>query len=400
MKRIYQSVLEAHLRDYRQMVVLTGPRAVGKTTLCKEIISSIEPSLYLNWNADREIILAGPEKIYNKIKPTNLADKLPVIVLDDLYLYKEWKNLLKGYYDILSDRCRFIITVNDKVGTYRAGQDSMMGRYFSYCIHPLTIAELCQRSDFSKDSTFPQKISRDDWSALLEFGGFPEPFQKSTKSFHTRWSNNFRESIIKIDVRELSKVNDLQRLDLLAQMIQRNVGCHANFSKIARDLQTSVPTIQHWHTVLSNHYYCFALSSWSHNVKRSLRKAPKFYLYDWSQITNINRRIENLVACHLNKAVDFWNDTGIGIYELYYICDKDKHEVDFLVVKDQKPWLMLDVKESKNSRLNPSLSRFCEQLKVPHVFQVVADMPYIDKDCFSVNKPVIVPLTTFLSQLV
>ena len=402
MKRIYQSVIEKHLHDYQQMVILAGPRNIGKTKLGKEIVSHVKNLLYLNWNdiSHREIILSDPEKIYRNFRLSTIGNNLPIIFFDNLNYYKKWKNLLKGYYDVLAARCKFMVAVSEKVETYRAGQDSMLGRYFSYRIHPFTVAELCRREDFSIEYTLPHKIPMDYWNSLISFGGFPEPLKKNTKSFHTRWSNNYRTCFVNTDMRELANVNDSYTLDLLIQMLQRNVGSLVNFSKIARDLQTTVPTIQHWHNVLSNHYYCFALSPWPHNIKRSLQKIPKFYLYDWSQVADKHRRIENLLACHLNKAVDFWNDIGLGSYELYYLRDKEQHEVDFLIVKNKKPWIMIDIKSSERAQLNPSLLRFHEQLKVPYVFQAVVDMQFIDKDCFLANKPVVVPLKTFLSQLV
>lgn len=402
MKRIYRSVIEAHLRDYQQMIILTGPDAIGKTTLMEEIINDLKYALYLNWHVDShcESVLEGPEKVYKKVASSNVhSKKFPVIFFDELNLYKNWKNLLKGYYDVLSSRCRFVIAINERVDTYRAGKDSMMGRYFSYRIHPLTVSELCGRSNFSNEYISPCKISMEDWNNLLAFGGFPEPFQKSTKSFHTRWSNECQNQLIKENIRNLTKINDLHRIGLFAKILKKNVGLIVSLNKIASDLQVTAPTVQSWFTVLSNYYYGFGLSPWSNNVKRSLRKAQKFYLSDWSQIKESNKRIENLVACHLKKAVDFWSDIGLGSYELYYLCDKDKREVDFLVVKDQEPWLMVDV-GFKNKSLSQNLLRFQEQLKVPYVFQVVSDLPYVDKDCFSVNKPVIVPLMTFLSQLI
>lgn len=167
---------------------------------------------------------------------------------------------------------------------------------------------------------------------------------------------------------------------------------------MARAIQTSTPTVQHWSEVLCNLYYCFSVYPWSQDISRTLQKAPKFYFYDWSQIKDENIKIENFVACHLKKAVDFWNDIGLGEYQLYYVRDKDKYEVDFLVIKNGKPWIMIDVKCSQN--LSRSILRFQEQLQVPHVFQLSYKSTYVDKDCFSENKPVIVPMKTILSQLV
>lgn len=401
MRRLYQSIIETHLRDYHQMVILAGPRSVGKTTLCKEILSS-RKALSLNWDniADRELILSGPENILHKINMKSTGNGLPIVVFDDLSLYREWKNLLKGYYDVLSNQCRFIIIANEKVNIYRSGQDSMMGRYFSYQIHPLTVSELCQRSDFSNDYSLPKEIAEGNWNTLLKYGGFPEPFLKSTQRYHSQWSKNRRDCWVTIDAREQARVTDSQLFNLLIELLERNVGQATNFTSVARPLQISVPTVQHWYEVLCNHYYCFSLSPWTGNIKRSLQKAPKFYLYDWSQIKDENKKIENFVACHLKKTIDFWNDIGLGSYQLFYIRDKDGYEVDFVVIKNGNPWMMLDVVNSKIKDLSQSLLHFQKQLDLSHVFQLSPDMPYVEKDCFSVDKPIIVPIKTFLSQLV
>jgi uncharacterized protein len=402
MERLYLPVIEAHLRNYRQMVILVGPDSAGKTTLCREISSSREYVLSLNWSitADRELILSGPENILSKINMKSTESKLPIVVFDNLSHYPEWKNLLKGYYDALYDQCRLIIIANEKVGIYRSGQDSMMGRYFSYQMHPLSVSELCKRNDFSSDYSQPKKIAEDDWNTLLKCGGFPEPFLKSTESYHSQWSKNRHEYLIESVARQQARIKDSRSFDLLINLLERNVGQATNFSSVARALQMTVPTVQHWHEVLSNHYYCFSLSPWTNNIKRSLQKSPKYYLYDWSQISDERKRIENLVACHLKKAIDFWNDIGLGSYQLFYVRDKDKHEVDFLVIKNDEPWIMLDVKSSTLKKLSRSLLHFQEQLNVPHVFQLSLELPYTEKDCFSVDRPVIVPMKTFLSQLI
>lgn len=54
-------------------------------------------------------------------------------------------------------------------------------------------------------------------------------------------------------------------------------------------------------------------------------------------------RAETFVACHLLEAVDGWTDLGVGDFELRYLRDKQKREVDFLVVRDRKPWFLVEV---------------------------------------------------------
>jgi predicted AAA+ superfamily ATPase len=98
--------------------------------------------------------------------------------------------------------------------------------------------------------------------------------------------------------------------------------------------------------------------------------------------------------------VHHWTDIGLGNYSLYFLRDKEKREVDFLVSRDGKPWFIVEVKSSMNQKLSPNLEVFRKQLNLEHVFQVAIDGEYVDQDAFSVSKPVIVPAKTFLSQLI
>ena len=109
-------------------------------------------------------------------------------------------------------------------------------------------------------------------------------------------------------------------------------------------------------------------------------------------------RAENLVACHLLKAVETWTDLGFGHFELRYLRDKQKREVDFLVVRDRKPWFLIEVKLSEKT-LSSSLAYFQAQVKAPHAFQVVMNLPFKPADCFSIHRPAVVPACTLLSQL-
>ena len=123
-------------------------------------------------------------------------------------------------------------------------------------------------------------------------------------------------------------------------------------------------------------------------------------MYDWSLIEDDGTKFENFIASHLLKAVDLWNDLGKGKYGLYFIRNKDKKEVDFLVSKNNKPWFLVEAKLSANNRVSSSLQYFQDQLQCPHAFQVVFNLDYVNKNCFEYNNPVVVPASTFLSQLV
>lgn len=81
-------------------------------------------------------------------------------------------------------------------------------------------------------------------------------------------------------------------------------------------------------------FYCFRVRPWHRSVPKSLRKQPKLYLWDWSIVADTGARNENLVASHLLKAVHWWTDIGLGSFGLYYLRDKAKREIDFLVTRN------------------------------------------------------------------
>jgi predicted AAA+ superfamily ATPase len=93
-------------------------------------------------------------------------------------------------------------------------------------------------------------------------------------------------------------------------------------------------------------------------------------------------KAETFVACHLLKAVEGWNDMGLGNFQLNYLRDRNQREVDFVVIKDTKPWFLVEVKNSDKT-ISPSLSFFQKQVKAPFAFQVVLEADYVDADCFS-----------------
>ena len=85
---------------------------------------------------------------------------------------------------------------------------------------------------------------------------------------------------------------------------------------------------------------------YSRNIKRSLLKASKWYLYDWTRITDPHKRFENYIAVELNTRVSAWQDLTGTEFILSCIRDKNKRETDFLILKERKPWLMVEAKYS------------------------------------------------------
>ena len=395
-QRIYDKIISGHLAKYRQMVFLSGPRQVGKTTLAKNFASR-----YLDWdNVDaRALILKGPASVSGQL-PSTLSATMPVVAFDEIHKYRQWKNFLKGFFDTYENDVKIIATGSAKMDIYARGGDSLMGRYFPYHIHPITVAELLDGDVPSETQLIapPRLLDEPSWQALLVHGGFPEPFMRREIPFTRRWRTLRTAQLLKKDVLDLYHTTELAQLEVIARLLANRSGEQLVAASLAKEVRASENTIREWVTVLKALYYGFEIRPWFKNIENSLRKTPKWYLRDWAMVSDEGKRAETLVACHLLKAVEGWSDLGLGKFELFYLRDKQKHEVDFLVARDDEPWFLVEAKKSDNA-LSPQLEYFQKATHAQHAFQVVLEAPYVEADCFSRSRPVIVPALTFLSQL-
>jgi uncharacterized protein len=402
MKRIYNKILKEHFANYQQMAFLQGPRQVGKTTIAKNYKDQVDYFKYLNWDSitDREIILAGYHFITKNIPIDAVLVNKSLIVLDEIHKYKNWKNFIKGFIDEYKDKLNVIVTGSSKLNVFKRGGDSLMGRYFLYQIHPLSVAEMHNINIPNNLISNPVRIDDASFNSLFQFGGFPEPLIKQEIRFYNKWQNLRQEQLLREEIRSLSQVQDLAQIELLAMQLQNQSGQLVNYNNLAKKIRVSDQTIRRWISLLESLYYCFKIPPFSNNVARSLIKEPKLYLWDWSVVKNDGAKIENFVACHLLKAVDFWNNLGFGKFGLYFVRDKDQREVDFLITKDLQPWLLIEVKKSATDSLNKNLYVFKTQLNPQFTFQLAFDLPYIDYDFRDLTEPKIISLKTFLSQLI
>ncbi len=402
MERIYEQVLLEHTKENRQMLFLAGSRQVGKTTTAKTVADHSARSLYLNWDVleHRRIILAGENKVASECGFDTLSGGVDTIIFDEIHKYPKWKLFLKGFFDLYADQCQIIVTGSGHLNIFKAGGDSLMGRYFLYRMHPLSVAELLNQTLIESEIRPPQKIPDKIFQTLLTFGGFPEPFQAANRRFYNRWQRLRTDQLLREDLRDLSRIQDIGRVEILAENLIHQAGSLVNYSTLANSINVSVDTIRRWILALEALYFSFSIRPWSANIPKSLRKQPKIYICDWSLIPDTGNRNENFIACHLLKAAQWWTDIGLGRYQLFFIRDKDRREVDFLLTRNNQPWLLVEVKTSEKAGLSPHLARFQEKTGAPHALQVVIEQDYVDGDCFSLRRPTIVPAKTFLSQLV
>jgi predicted AAA+ superfamily ATPase len=360
----------------------------------------MEGTDYLNWDSgdDRRVILLGPAAVAERIHLERLKTPSPIVVFDELHKDKKWKGFLKGFFDVYGERTRIMVTGSSRLDVFRRGGDSLMGRYFLYRMHPFSVGEAIRVVPPTAVIQPPSSLAEDEWRALWEHGGFPEPFLRRDARFTRRWRSLRQEQLTREDIRDVAQIETLGLLETLTHILAERSGQQLIYSHLANEVGIAVDTVRRWIDVLQRLHYGFLVRPWFTNVSKALRKEPKWFLRDWSGIDNAGQRAETFVACHLLKAVEGWTDLGLGSFELRYLRDKLKREVDFLVVRDRKPWFLVEVKTG-DTRLSDSLAHFKHETEAKHAFQAVIEIPFVAADCFSRTDPVVVPARTLLSQL-
>lgn len=361
------------------MVFITGPRQVGKTTLAKGLISNLEPAVnYFNWDVAEHRKILLKEVFWGKV---DLKDeKRKIIIFDEIHKYPRWKNTLKGLFDKNEPDTHWIITGSAALNVYRKGQDSLLGRCFNYHLSPLSVAEIIGNRDIksapleeimTRQFEYPAPDAIDAFSTLTNFSGFPEPFLKGEKSFLARWRATRLDRIINQDLSKTEHLKNLPLVENLMFLLPERVGSPLSLNSLREDLEVHHATVKHWIELLERVFYGFTIRPYSSKLSRALKKESKWYLWDWSEITDDGVRFENMVAVHLLKYVNYVNDTGLGNLSLHYIRDKEKREVDFLICKDRKPEMLIECK-LKDQNIHDALVYYANALRPKRAIQLIA----------------------------
>jgi predicted AAA+ superfamily ATPase len=289
-------------------------------------------------------------------------------VFDEIHKYRSWRNLLKGLVDEHGKQRRILVTDSAKLDFYRHGGDSLHGHYHSWRMFPLSVAEL-------------RITGSADYEQLVRLGGFPEPFFSGSARDAKRWSHEYRSRLVREEVADLERVQDLGNLELLAMRLPELVGSPLSINALREDLQLAHKTVAKWLDILERLYGLFRVSPFGAPKIRAVKKERKHYHFDWTLVPTAGPRFENVVAVHLLKWVSYQEDHEGRELELRYFRDVDGREVDFVVVEGRKPIHAVECKSS-NEPVARGLSYFkqkfpdCECLQIAEHGKrdVVADL--------------------------
>lgn len=340
----------------RQMRFIAGPRQVGKTTLAKAWLSEKGcEGLYYNWDK-REVknrFRADPY-FYNADALVNAGPSKRWICFDEIHKYPKWKNILKDAFDSFEEKFQFIITGSARLDFFRKSGDSLSGRYFMFRLLPVSLMELT-----SQQKTLPVKNAKefieenisqtsyhDDLEQMLMFSGFPEPLLKGNEVFSSHWHDEYIDTLVKEDLRDLTKIHDLENVVTLMRLLPGRIGNPLSINSLMEDMEVSYNAVRNYVNSLVLTYVIFRVHPYDKRVNRALKKENKVYFYDWTLVSEPAKRFENYVACELKNRIELWSGMTKHKFELFFVRTRDKKETDFLITRDQSPYFLAEVKMS------------------------------------------------------
>lgn len=357
----------------KKMVILTGPRQVGKTTLSQLLMREQNGAQYLNYDvpADREIL-----------RRQTWSRQAPLLVFDEIHKMPDWKAWLKGAYDgrnlqlALHDADKpasavqqLLVTGSARMDTFRQTGESLAGRFYKLRLHPISVREWCAHT-----STRPATAL----SHLLIRGGFPEPCLAPDEVSAQRWRTDYFSALVREDVLEFSRLQEVNAMRVFADALRSRVGSPLSIASISRDMGVSPKTLSKYLDILEALFIVFTVRPWHRNITRATLQQPKVYFFDTGLVRGDDGvKFENLVACHLLKQAHWQQDALGKQVELHYVRTKDGAEVDFcLSDATHGPAELTHLVECKltDSKPHPALVRFAEQFTNAQAIQVVREL--------------------------
>ena len=347
-RTISHKILDAF--QYFSVIVITGPRQVGKTTLCRNLWPDFA---YYNLEdvALREIINEDPKRF--------IFDSPNEIIIDEIQNVPNLFSYIQICVDENPNR-KFILTGSNNFALMENITQSLAGRAALFTLLPFSFKEV---------STYIDSHKTDH---LLFNGLYPATVVKNIPG--QLFFGNYYTTYIERDVRKIRNIENLELFQTFMKIIAGRVSTVFNASSVSSATGVSSPTIKSWLGILKTSYILFSLRPYYKNIEKRLTKSPKIYFYDTGllcfllgirepyQLVSHPLRgaiFENFVIAELLKEQINKGDTN----DLYFYREEKGHEVDILKVKGEDIHLY-EIKSSKtfNSDFTKNLKYLSELL--------------------------------------
>lgn len=252
------------------VVILTGARQTGKSTLCKTLLKGTHEYVSLEDPDIRRQAVSDPR--------TFLKNFPAPVILDEIQYTPELPSYIQGIVDEHRNRYgQYVLTGSQNFLLMQKVSQSLAGRAALLTLHTCSVGEIDGKK--AKIRSEPKDVA--DW--ILK-GGYPEPRARLDLDRKT-WCASYIQLYLERDVRNILEIGDLKSFERFIHLAAMRTGQILNTSNLARDTGVSVPTAKRWLSVLEASYQIFLLPPFHANLSKRLIKSPKLYFGDTALAT-------------------------------------------------------------------------------------------------------------------
>lgn len=300
------------------VTIITGPRQSGKTTLAqmcfpeKRYVNLEDPGLFSAASFD-------PNGFINGLKDG--------AIIDEIQRVPDLLSSIQVKVDRSKKNGQFILTGSNQFSLIESVAQSLAGRAGILKLLPLTFQEV---SRFKRIDSVEEQI-------LMGF--YPGVYDKKQEPYKAY--RNYYETYIERDLRQLINIKDLKKFQLFVRLCAGRIGQLYNASNLSNEVGVSVPTIQHWTSILETSFIVFFLQPWFSNIGKRLIKTPKMYFIDVGIASYLlGNENTNHIATHPQRGALFENMVVIDLLKqrynrgldnnLFFYRDNHQNETDIL----------------------------------------------------------------------
>lgn len=352
--RFARDRVEEALSDTR-VVLISGPRQSGKTTLATDIASDKTPFLTLD---DATVLQSAIDD------PVGFVRGLDRAVIDEIQRAPGLLLAIKNLVDDDRTPGRFLLTGSANLMTIPKVADSLAGRMEVVRLLPLSQAEILGTKSGFIDRAFAREkptadhmIVGDDLVETVLSGGYPEALGRARWSRKQDWYHDYLDAIVQRDVRDVAQIEQLAIMPKLLSVLAEHSGQLVNYTGIGAGIDLNHVTTQKYVSVFESLYLVHTLQPWFTNRLKRLTKSPKLHFYDAGLLaamrgvspevirkdkTTFGAILETFVFSELRK-IATWSEQRCTFS---HFRDKDKNEVDIVLENRRGEVVGIEVKSS------------------------------------------------------
>ena len=252
-----------------KVIILYGPRQVGKTTMVQRILQDI-PLKQLAINADQQQyvnVLSSRDLAQMKL----LVEGYELLFIDEAQRIPDIGINLKLLHDSLP-HLKIIATGSSSFDLANRTKEPLTGRTWTYTLFPIALGEL---TSIYNTYELQQKLSE-----YLVYGTYPEVFSLPNRQDKIRYLNELCSSYLYKDILEISSIRYASKINDLLRLLAFQIGSEVSLSELGSSLSMSKETVASYLDLLEQSFIIFRLSGFSRNLRKEVTKMDKIYFYD------------------------------------------------------------------------------------------------------------------------